>query len=159
MIWIIWCYDNDCQYRVLSLNVFYLWNFPSALHTSLLPSWKSTQGRDWSEKEKELNADEFMTFFLLCCTQHAVDFCDALVLIEHMYSRSASFEISLRSMFLTFWDRLPVVLKLVITMITAPNCTSWQHWPKNGPCDLCTSRTDFGFFELSRCKYKYQFHK
>lgn len=32
--------------------------------------------------------------------------------------------------------RLPVVLKLEITITMAPNCTPRQHWPNNGPHDL-----------------------
>lgn len=131
MIRIIWCHYNDCQYCVLSLNLCYLWNFPSALHTSLLPSWKSTQDRDWSEKRKNWTP---MMFFLLCFTQHAVDFCDDPVLTEHTVGWQA-LRLAREVCFRHSQIRLSVVFKLQITMITAPNCTSWQHWANNGPHD------------------------
>lgn len=110
---------------VLSLKFSFCSSYKSSV------SWKSTQDRDWSEKRKNWTP---MMFFLLCFTQHAVDFCDDPVLTEHTVAWQA-LRLAREVCFRHSQIRLSVVFKLQITMITAPNCTSWQHWANNGPHD------------------------
>lgn len=142
LIRIIWYHYNDCQYCVLSLNLCYLWNFPSALHTSLLPSWKSTQDREDEKRKNWTPNDVLHSVFHTTCSRFL-----RWSSFDRAHGRLASFEIGPRSMFPNSQIRLSVVFKLQITMITAPNCTSWLHWQRSSRSAVHLKRPDFSLFD------------
>lgn len=82
-------------------------------------------------EEKELNANDVLpSVFHTTCSRFL-----RWSSFDRAHGRLASLRLAREVCFRHSQIRLSVVFKLQITMITAPNCTSWQHWANNGPHD------------------------